>query len=124
LVLTPEDEAQVTEMMRTVLPSRPRGEGYLFDLYVSNPDINSGYPFERISAPTLVVSARDDALASYKDAKSLATLIPGAKLLTVESGGHMNLGHKDAVDKEVRAFVSEHLLNLAQAQPQPTAGPS
>lgn len=107
--LTPEDETQVADMLRTVLPTKPRGDGFLFDQYVSNPDINAGYPFEQISTPTLVVSARDDSLASYEDAKHLATLIPGARLLTLETGGHMLLGHGEMVDRDIREFVSEQL---------------
>jgi pimeloyl-ACP methyl ester carboxylesterase len=107
LELTPEYEAQVAEMMRTVLPAKPRGEGFLFDMYVSNPGINAGYPFGEIVAPTLVVSAVDDPTASYADARGLSELIPGARLVTVASGGHLNLGHREEVDREIRSFLEE-----------------
>lgn len=118
LKLTTENEAQVVAMMRTVLPTKPRGEGFLFDMYVSNPDINSGFPLERIFAPTLVVSAKDDTLASYEDAKSLAMSIPSARLLTVENGGHMLLGQKDVVDSEIRAFLSAQLRERVEGLPE------
>lgn len=95
-------------MLKTILPARPRGAGYIFDAYVSNPDINSGYPFGEIAAPVLVISARDDPTAPYENARSLSEQIPGARLLTVERGGHLNLGQRARITPEIRAFLREH----------------
>lgn len=106
--LTPEYEADVAEVMKTILPVNPRSDGALFDMYISNPDINTGYPLEEITVPVLIINAVDDPLALYKNAQSMAERIPDSKLVTIESGGHMLLGHQERVRSEIRAFLEEH----------------
>ena len=110
--LTPEYEAEVAEVMRTILPVNPRSDGAVFDMFVSNPDINAGYPggyrLEEINLPVLIINAVDDPLTLYKNAKSAAKRIPSAKLVTIESGGHMLLGHEERVRSEIGAFFDEH----------------
>ena len=76
-------------------------------MYVSNPDINAGYPLEEITVPVLIINAIDDPLALYDNARSMAERIPGAKLVTVESGGHMLLGHEDRIRSEIGEFLTE-----------------
>ena len=77
----------------------------LFDLYVSNPDVQ-GYPLEEISVPTLIVNARDDGLSAFENAASAAERIPGAQLLAIEHGGHMLLGSQARVGQEVARFLA------------------
>jgi pimeloyl-ACP methyl ester carboxylesterase len=107
--LTPEYEADVAEVMSTILPVKPRSDGALFDMYVSNPDVNTGYPLHEIGVPTLIVNAVDDPLTLYANAQSAAERIPGARLVTIEDGGHMLLGHEEEIRAEIAAFLSEHL---------------
>jgi len=106
--LTPEYEADVAEVMKTILPVNPRSDGAIFDMYVSNPDINTGYPLEEIAVPVLIINAVDDPLALYENAQSMAERIPGAKLVTIESGGHMLLGHEERVRSEIAEFLEQH----------------
>jgi len=106
--LTPEYEADVAEVMKTILPVNPRSDGALFDMFVSNSDINTGYPLEEISVPVLIVNAVDDPLTLYKNAQSAAERIPGSKLVTIESGGHMLLGQEERVRTGIRAFLEEY----------------
>ena len=103
--LTPEYEADIAETMETILPVSPRADGALFDMYVSNPDINTGYPLEEIAVPVLIINAIDDPLALYDNARAMAERIPGAKLVTVESGGHMLLGHGERIRSEIGEFL-------------------
>jgi pimeloyl-ACP methyl ester carboxylesterase len=105
--LTPEYEADVAEVMKTVLPVRPRSDGALFDMYVSNLDINTGYPLQEIKVPVLIVNAVDDPLTLYKNAKAAAERIPGANLVTIEDGGHTMLGHEEQIRSEIAAFLDE-----------------
>ena len=104
--LTPEYKADVAEVMVTILPVNPRSDGAVFDMFVSNADINAGYPLEGIKVPVLIVSAVDDPLTLYVNAKSMAERIPGAKLVTIENGGHMLLGHEERVRSEIVAFLA------------------
>ena len=106
--LTPEHEAEVAEVMKTILPVNPRSDGALFDMYISNPDVNTGYPLEEIAVPVLIVNAMDDPLTLYQNAQSAAERIPDAKLVTIEDGGHMMLGHEERIRSEIAAFLDEH----------------
>ena len=106
--LTSEHRAVVADVMTTVLPVRPRSDGALFDMFVSNPGINAGYPLEDIAVPVLIISAVDDPLALYVNSKAMAERIPDAELLTIESGGHLLLGHDERVKSEIVAFLQEH----------------
>jgi pimeloyl-ACP methyl ester carboxylesterase len=106
--LTPEHEADVAEVMKTILPVKPRSDGALFDMYVSNPDINMGCPLEEIAVPVLIVNAVDDPLTLYKNAQSAVERIPGARLVTIEDGGHMMLGHEEQIQSEIAAFLDEY----------------
>jgi predicted alpha/beta-fold hydrolase len=57
--------------------------------------------------PTLLIHAKDDPLASYEAAVDAAERIPGAILVTLESGGHLGLGQEERMRTEVGAFVAE-----------------
>jgi pimeloyl-ACP methyl ester carboxylesterase len=104
--LTPGYEADVAEVMATILPVNPRADGAVFDMFVSNADINSGYPLEEIKAPVLIVNAVDDPLCLYENAQAMADRIPGARLVTIESGGHMLLGQEKRVRSEITTFLA------------------
>ena len=106
--LTPEYEADVAEVMKTILPVSPRSDGALFDMFVSNPDVNSGYLLEEIVVPILIVNAVDDPLTLYKNAQAAAERIPNARLVTIEDGGHMMLGHEQRIRSEIESFLREY----------------
>jgi hypothetical protein len=48
-----------------------------------------------------VVSARDDGFGTYAAAQYTASRIPGAKFLGFNDGGHLLVGHDEAVQAEV-----------------------
>ena len=104
--LTSEDVRSLRALMDTMLPARPRRDGALFDIFVSNPEIDE-YPLEEISARTLVVGARDDPLTLYRNIAAMAQRIPGAQLLTLDHGGHTLLGSGDRVRREVTTFLGQ-----------------
>jgi len=99
------DRAGVGAELDGLFPVDRRVDGALFDAFVSNPDINHGYDFGRITAPTLIVHARDDALAPRWCAVGLSELIPTARLLVVEDGGHLMLGDHPEVITETQALL-------------------
>lgn len=100
------DEAQeVDELAASIFPVDPRVAGAVFDAYVANPEIGT-CPLEDLAVPTLVVHARDDPLASYEAAAAAAARIPGAVLVTLDAGGHLQLGQADHVRAEVMAFLA------------------
>jgi pimeloyl-ACP methyl ester carboxylesterase len=99
--MTSEDARFVTEFIDSLFPMSP--EGYNFDLYVSNADVNS-YNLEAIRVPTLIVHTKDDQLASHEASKRAAERIPSARFVSLESGGHLMLGQTKIVRDELADF--------------------
>jgi len=98
------DRDRVDAELDGIFPVTERVDGALFDAFVSNPDINHGYEFGRVAAPTLIVHARDDALVPCWAAIALAQSIPGARLHVLEDGGgHLMLGDHPEVATEISA---------------------
>ena len=63
-----------------------------------------------VSTPTLVLHARDDALAPYSEGRLLATLIPGARFVPLDSRNHVLLAREpawQAFRREVEAFLDD-----------------
>jgi pimeloyl-ACP methyl ester carboxylesterase len=102
---TAEEQRTILAAQGSLFPLPPRKQGVLFDLYVSNPDVQ-GYPLEEIGVPTLIVNARDDGLSAFENAARAAERIPGAELLAIEQGGHMLLGSEALVTNEVTRFLA------------------
>jgi pimeloyl-ACP methyl ester carboxylesterase len=100
--------AREAEAMADMLfPLRPRRDGAVFDGFVSNLAADR-FPVEEIAVPTLVINARDDtSFAPYRFAVRAAERIPGAKLVSIESGGHWFLGHAAEVRDAIASFVHE-----------------
>jgi pimeloyl-ACP methyl ester carboxylesterase len=65
------------------------------------------FPFEQLTVPTLVISARDDDLAPYRFAAEAARRIPTATLVSVDDGGHLFMGRDVEGRAAIAAFVHE-----------------
>jgi pimeloyl-ACP methyl ester carboxylesterase len=105
--LIPGDEEKLSLAMHNVLLGKRRVAGEVFDAYVSNPDVNR-IDLSRVPVPTLIMHARDDPGPPYASAVEMARRIPDARLLTVESGGHLMLGDHAEATQEVARFLAEH----------------
>jgi pimeloyl-ACP methyl ester carboxylesterase len=102
-VMTSEDARYVNEFIDSLFPVGT--DGFIFDAFVSNADVNS-YNLEAISVPTLIVHTRDDQLASHEASRRAAERIPGARFVSLESGGHLMLGQlKKGRDALARFFA-------------------
>jgi pimeloyl-ACP methyl ester carboxylesterase len=102
-VMTSEEVRFVTEFIDSLFPMRP--DGLNFDLYVSNADVNN-YNLEAISVPTLIVHTTDDQLASHEASKRAAERIPGARFVSLKSGGHLMLGQTKIIRDELADFFA------------------
>ena len=100
-----EDAAVMDRMLHSIFPIGPRVAGAVLDAYRTNPEI-TGYPFEELQVPTLIVHAADDPLASYDAATKAAARIPGARLVSLDSGGRLQLGQTPRVRNEIAAFLA------------------
>jgi pimeloyl-ACP methyl ester carboxylesterase len=102
---SPQEAEAIAAARDLLFPLRPRRDGAVFDGFVSNL-VADRFPLEQLRVPTLVIGARDDPLAPYRFAAKAAARIPGAKLVTIEGGGHFFMGHDAEVRTEIGAFGS------------------
>ena len=100
---TPGERGRIEQTMASLFPIRPRKRGVLFDLYVSNPDVQT-YPLEQILVPTLIINAKDDGLSAFDNAAQASRRITRSKLVAIDRGGHLLLGSEGHVRKEIAAF--------------------
>ena len=99
-----EREVELLEKMSHVfLPVSERYAGWEAD----GEDIDSlkELPLENITAPTLIISAKDDTIAPYVLSTYTAERIRNAQLVTLETGGHVLLGHMQEVTDINNAFI-------------------
>jgi len=104
LVMTTDDARFVTAFIDSLFPVTPNVRGVDFDAFVSNADVN-GYSLEDIRVPTLLIHSKDDPLVRYEAAERAAGRIPGARLVTLESGGHLMVGQTSTVRNELESFL-------------------
>jgi pimeloyl-ACP methyl ester carboxylesterase/DNA-binding CsgD family transcriptional regulator len=75
----------------------------------------------RVGCPTLVVHARDDALVPFAEGRLLATLIPGARFVALESRNHILLADEPAWAEfraELRSFLGPAEVSLPAELPE------
>ena len=96
-----EDVRFVAAFIDSLFPVSPAGVD--FDAFISNADVN-GYTLEAIKVPTLVVHTKDDQIASHEASRRAAGRIPGARFVSLESGGHLMLGQMTIVRDELAGF--------------------
>ena len=99
------EQARVRAVMSGILPVSARREGLLMDSATagSPPD----WPVEEIVCPTLVIGARGDLYETDKAAIHTAARVPRARLALYPDGGHLWVGHDEALWRTVGEFVGE-----------------
>jgi len=65
------------------------------------------YPLERITAPTLAISAQDDGYGTYEAARYAVSQIPKSRFIGYSSGGHLLVGHSQEAKNEIVNFLKE-----------------
>jgi 2-hydroxy-6-oxonona-2,4-dienedioate hydrolase len=94
-----QERARVYDLAERILPVSSRARGLRDDTRLGK-NLRP-YALASILVPTLVVSARDDGFGTYAAAEYTASRIAGAKFLGFEEGGHLLVGHNDAVQTEI-----------------------
>lgn len=95
------ERARVTEVMRSVLPLSRRMRGLALEGKIEI----KPWPLERITVPTLIISAKDDLFKTLPGARFTAEHIPGAELHVLDSGGHLMVGQS----KQVHSLIADFL---------------
>ena len=116
-ILTPEFEAEVTDILATTLPSSERINGFYFDFYGVTAEFHeeisetSSYSVYKIETPVLVIDALDDPIAIYENVRGMAEKFPNARLFVVPNGGHPHLGHSEEVNVEIVQFLKSNVTD-------------
>ena len=109
------EQDRIKAIVESIEPLSARVRGIVID---SNPDLHP-LPLERISAPTLIISAQDDLFNTAPAARFAAAAIPGARLKIFESGGHLLVGRQAEMRQILRDFLTRsHLLQPQSAGTQ------
>ena len=85
-----------------------RSKGTIFDMFVSNPSINTDVPFENIKSPTLILNAKDDPATRIEGAITISSEIKTSFLVILESSGHLLLDKEDEVQSYIEDFIKKH----------------
>jgi len=104
------ERRRVYTMLDLILPVSPRASGLLNEGAVAR--ALRPLPLDRISAPTLIASARDDGYRTYAGAQYTAEHIGGARFIGYASGGHMFVGHEAEFAFEALDFLAALRLEL------------
>ena len=98
-----EERARVDAMLTHILPVSERAAGLRSDSVLGKS--LGPAALDRVRAPTLVVSVRDDGFGTYASARYTASQIEGAKFVGFEHGGHVWVGHDDEVMNEIAQLL-------------------
>lgn len=100
-----EERRFVDRLVTGFLPASARLTGVGNEDAAVDPVVS--YRLEAITAPTLIVHARDDRLNPHAIALELSRRIPTARLMSFERGGHLLLGHHAALQGWIGEFFNE-----------------
>jgi pimeloyl-ACP methyl ester carboxylesterase len=98
-----EEQARVRRILWQILPISERAAGLRNDARLASRP--APMALERIRAPTLAVSVQDDRFGTFAAAQHIAATVPGARLLSYATGGHIWAGHDADLFAEVDAFL-------------------
>ena len=101
--LTPSQKENADHFIEYMNPASPRSAGAVFDNEAQMP----GSRIAAITAPTLIIHAKDDLLQLYHNAEFAASTIPGSELMSYESGGHILMIVEQSAVKQA---VTEHII--------------
>jgi len=100
-----DEQRRVDAILTQILPVSTRRLGLVNDARVVS--TLPRYPVERIGAPALLISVKDDGFGTWDNARRIAAQVPGARFVGYESGGHVWVGHHDELLHEVERFVKQ-----------------
>jgi 2-hydroxy-6-oxonona-2,4-dienedioate hydrolase len=101
----PSEQARVRSILRGILPVSARAAGLLHDAWLAGSP--SAMPLARIMAPTLAIALADDRFETLAAARHIASSVPGARLVSYPSGGHVWVGRNQQLFAEVSGFLSQ-----------------
>ncbi len=118
--MTAMEQDFLDAMIRLFLPVTKRFDGLRNEGAAIDPAATD--PRAGITAPTLIVHARDDRITPFSTARFTADGVDGAELTAFDTGGHLLLGHHAEVRDRIAGFLSRHGIGLqASINPDSTS---
>jgi 2-hydroxy-6-oxonona-2,4-dienedioate hydrolase len=99
------ERARVDAVLERILPVSERAAGLRSDSVLGKS--LGPAALDRVRAPTLIVSVRDDGFGTYAGAEYTASQIKGARFVGYEHGGHVWVGHDDEVMEEIMKLLGK-----------------
>jgi 2-hydroxy-6-oxonona-2,4-dienedioate hydrolase len=118
--LTPVEEAFVAGLIEAFPPVTQRLPGLANEGAAIDP--GASYALADITAPTLIVHARDDGINPFPIGEFTAQHIPTAEFVPLPTGGHLLLGHHAELRARVNALLRQHTGAKPIAGPAETQG--
>lgn len=115
-IVASASEAERQRVMRIVANIEPLSRRFR-GINIDSHQDNRRPPLEKITAPTLIISARDDLFNTLPAAEFAARTIPDARLIVYPSGGHLLIGHGSDVRSAVSKFLAAN--GIVAAEPPP-----
>ena len=101
---SPQEQARVNAMIGSILPVSQRRAGLGSDSVLSKS--LGPAALDKVRAPTLIISARDDGYGTYASAQYTASQIKDARFIGFEQGGHVWVGHDDEVQEAILKLLA------------------
>ena len=102
--LTQDERNWLNVIIPSMNPISQRQAGMVNDRINS---IFQDYQLDKIVLPTMIVYARDDTLVNPTHSEYAASKIPHAKVITLESGGHLLMGQHERIRTEIVKFLKQ-----------------
>lgn len=103
--VTPAERERAFTVLHELLPISARVRGLI------NDGQQAGHParmdFSLITMPALIISTEDDRFGTAQTARDIAAQLPTSRLTIFPDGGHLWLGHDEAVAREVLTFLND-----------------
>lgn len=96
-----DERTRIRNMMNLALPMSARAAGLMNDVSTDLPR----YELESIDIPTLVISTQTDLYGTAAIARYTAGEISGSRSIDYPDGGHLWVGHHEAMLSEIAAFL-------------------
>lgn len=106
--MTGADTAYAAGLLDAFLPTTQRLAGLQNEAAAI--DLAAEYNLGGVRAPTLIVHARDDGINPFGIGAYVAAQIPDAEFVAIPAGGHLLLGHTEAVRARLMRFLRSHLV--------------
>lgn len=102
--LTEDERNSLNAFIPTMNPISQRQAGMVNDRINS---IFQDYQLDKIVLPTMIIYARDDTLVNPTHSEYAASKIPDAKVIALESGGHLLMGQQEMIRTEIVKFLKK-----------------